>query len=114
MGFYNHEISERNKYHYPPFYRIIKIILKSPDAIKVEQAAKFLTTELIEVFGSKRILGPQAPIVSRIRNQFLMDIYIKLERGKIELGKAKDLILQKVRDNNNLKKIGLVFDVDPV
>ena len=42
LDFYNHEIEERFKYKYPPFYRLIRIMLKHKDKTTVNQASHSL------------------------------------------------------------------------
>jgi primosomal protein N' (replication factor Y) len=117
IGFYQIELAEREKFHYPPFYRIIKIIIKDPEK-KVSMDfgvayAALLTPEL----GNKRVLGPEMPLIDRIRNNYLVDIFIKLEKDKIKLQVVKDLLqktaTQLLQSNKIYRTTQVVFDVDP-
>ena len=62
-----------------------------------------------------RILGPEFPLVSRVRNYFLKNILIKLEK-EISIAHAKQKIIDFI---NSIKQIpeykGLIVvaDVDP-
>ena len=111
---YTEEIVEREGYHYPPFTRLIKLTLRHLDSMAVEKAAFELGSILKENFGQGRILGPERPLVERIRNQYAMEILIKLEKG-ISLAKFKEnlrLILDKVQTSPVCKGVQIIPDVD--
>jgi primosomal protein N' (replication factor Y) len=114
-GMYESEIVEREKFHYPPFTRLIKLTVKHLDERTSKRAAQILTDKLTAHLGQSRVLGPQPPLVERVRNQFLFDILIKLEREKINFKAAKTFIQEKVIDvltDKTLKSIQIVIDVD--
>jgi primosomal protein N' (replication factor Y) (superfamily II helicase) len=115
MGMYLSEIVEREKFQYPPFTRLIKLTVKHLDNNTSKRAATILAEKLTANLGSSRVLGPQAPLVERVRNQFLFDILIKLEREKINFKAAKSFIQEKVIDvlaDKTLKNIQVIIDVD--
>ena len=113
-GFYNHELIDRNKFDYPPYYRLIECTIKHKEEAEADRAAKVLAKELTEVFG-KRVLGPTHPNIGRIRNHYLRQVMIKLERKlsvqqvKQRLQKALDFF-QKTPEN---RSVILQVDVDP-
>lgn len=112
---YDTEISEREQYNYPPFTRLIKLIVKHPDRDTSQRAAAQLAEKLLAELGHSRVLGPEPPLVERVRNQFLFEILIKLEREKINFKAAKSFIQDKVTDiltDKTLKNINVVVDVD--
>ncbi|MCF2490279.1 primosomal protein N' [Dyadobacter sp. CY347] len=114
-GMYASEIEEREKFHYPPFTRLIKVTVRHVDEATSSKAAKILAEKLTANLGASRVLGPQPPLVERVRNQFLFDILIKLEREKINFKAAKSFIQEKVIDiltDKTLKSIQVVIDVD--
>ena len=67
---YQSQIAERREYHFPPVARLVKITLKHPDEKVVAAAATALAGPLRQAFPG-RVLGPEAPLVSRIQNYFL-------------------------------------------
>ncbi|GAB3170305.1 replication restart helicase PriA [Telluribacter humicola] len=114
-GMYDNEILEREQYGYPPFTRLIKLIVKHADHDTSHRAAEQLAEKLVAQLGRSRVLGPEPPLVERVRNQFLFDILIKLEREKINFKAAKSFIQEKVTDiltDKTLKNINVVIDVD--
>ena len=62
---YKEQMQDRWQYHYPPYYRLIKITLKHKDYQKTETGVNWLVRALQNVFG-ENILGPSSPAVSRI------------------------------------------------
>ncbi|MEI6694580.1 MAG: primosomal protein N' [Bacteroidota bacterium] len=112
---FNSQISERKNFRYPPFYRLIKITLKHKDADILNKAATEFSTELRKIFG-KRVLGPEFPIVSRVKNMYLKDILIKIEK-EASLVQAKDQLRNIVEHFMQTKKysqIRMLIDVDPI
>ncbi|WP_295772508.1 primosomal protein N' [uncultured Mucilaginibacter sp.] len=85
------EIDERKNFKYPPFYRIINLDIKHKDADKLYQQAEYLAIELRKHFGD-RVIGPEYPLVSRIRNFYIKSIMLKFEKDGISIVKVKSLI----------------------
>jgi len=116
LGFYQKEIEERERFNYPPFYRLISITIKNKDKDICNITAVKLANLLVAKFGQERILGPQEPGINRIRNQYLMRIMIKVERKNIDLQKFKAVIQQQsetIRLDKVMKSSRIIFDVDP-
>ena len=114
-GFYESEVAERKTFHYPPFFRLIKISLKHKKAETVYQAAMVLKNLLLPTAG-KRILGPAAPTIARVRNQYIQDIIIKLERRTSVIQQIKSAITDATTQVNNMSGMTTVrinIDVDP-
>jgi len=112
---YQNQLTERERFNYPPFCRIVQLSLRHVDANLINKAADDLAKKLRTLFG-KRVLGPEYPSVSRIRNQYLKNILIKFEKG-IPLPKAKDEIrnaITKLNAHPEYKSVRVVIDVDPV
>lgn len=115
-NFYRKEIKERQEYHYPPFTRLIKLTIKSEKQELTRDSAEWLAQRLCHWIGDKRILGPQEPAINKIRNYYLSDILIKLERENFDLKKAKSYIqhaIQNLREEKPFKRVWVTIDVDP-
>ncbi len=111
---YRQQIAERQEFNYPPYSRLIIVSLLHTDYKLVNRAADRLAVLLRQDF-PKQVLGPEYPIVSRIRNQFIKNIMIKLVRSpKLTEDKAR---LQKLAKTFLLEKewkpVRLIFNVDP-
>lgn len=109
------EVNERKQYRYPPFYRLIRIEVKHKDNIRVVDAANRLAVRLRQQFDD-RVLGPEEPMVARVRNMYINSILLKLERSGLSISKVKavlaDIVLEFNADKLN-KGSYLVIDVDP-
>jgi len=111
----DHEQIQRQKFRYPPFYRLVIIRVKHRDNREARNAALSLTTELKKVLG-KRVLGPEYPLVSRIRNLYIQQILIKLEKSSslvINKGHINETI-DKFKTQQKNKKTRIIIDVDPM
>lgn len=114
-GLYDEEVQERQNFNYPPFSRLIKLTVRHPEQHISKQAAERLAAELTDTLGSSRVLGPEQPLVERIRNQFLYDILIKIERGPVNMKAVKEFIRDRINDiltDKGLRQVSVVADVD--
>jgi len=113
---YNSEITERKNFGYPPFTRLIKLTAKHEDSGIAQDTARKISEILTSHLGKTRVLGPEAPLVNRVRNRFLFDILIKLEREKVNFRAVKSLIQESVNEvlaDKTRKQVQVVIDVDP-
>lgn len=113
---YETEVVERKNFGYPPFTRLIKLTTKHEDSEIARTAAMKLVDLLTKPLGKSRVLGPEAPLVNRIRNRFLFDILIKLEREKVNFRAVKSLIqeyVNEIQSHKDWKQVQIVIDVDP-
>lgn len=114
LGLYKQEIIERRNFHYPPFYRIVILKMKHKKRETLEIGAAYLANSLKEIFND-RVLGPEVPIIGRVRNQYLKNITIKFER-EASAKKVKDIILEKIdnfHSNHDFRSVRVDIDVDP-
>lgn len=112
---FNTEILERRNFHYPPLYRLIKLDVKHKDLSRLVIIAASLAKLLRSQFAD-RVLGPEAPLVSRIRNYYIQTILIKVEKEGVSVQKIKEalqnILLNFDADPSN-KGVYIMIDVDP-
>ncbi|MCE7863893.1 MAG: primosomal protein N' [Bacteroidetes bacterium CHB5] len=116
-GFINDQLRDRQAHLYPPFSRLIEIILKHTDKKIVNAAATQLVNVLRKELPDIKIMGPGEPMISKIRNDFLMQALLKIRRDHGKLPAVKQVILQAAINLQQLKEfrnVKLVLDVDPV
>ena len=110
---YKEQLQDRWQYHYPPYYRLVKITLKHKDYQKVDAGIIWLAKAMQNVFG-EHVLGPSAPAVARIRNQYIKNVMLKIP-PKQSLGKTKQE-LEKIKNTfqavADFRPIRFITDVD--
>lgn len=114
VGMYTQELLERRNFNYPPFYRIISIQLRHKNSNLLDVAGADLAKRLKSVF-LDRLLGPEVPMVGRVRNYYLKNMTIKFERTASPK-KVKELIKIHVNDflaQHDFRSVRVVIDVDP-
>jgi primosomal protein N' (replication factor Y) len=112
---YATQCDERKLFKYPPFYRMIQIVLRHRDHNILNQAAIRMASDLRAVFGN-RVLGPNVPAVSRIQNMYIKHILLKFE-VEASPEKAKDILRQvtnQVVAEPKFKALWVNLDVDPM
>jgi primosomal protein N' (replication factor Y) len=115
VAMYQGQLEERKQFMYPPYYKLIRIVLKHKHTNKLEQASDQLAHSLRHIFGY-RVLGPQIPLVGRVQNYYLKHIIVKVEKEK-SLKRSKEIIREKtqmVSSRPDLKSLQVHFDVDPM
>lgn len=114
-GMFREEMIERKQFKYPPFYKIIQIDIKHKDLGKLFVIAENFAKDL-KIHLGEMILGPQSPLIGRIRNYYIQSIIIKMDWKNQSVAKIKTLLKDKVSlfeaDKAN-KGAYLVIDVDP-
>jgi len=109
------EMEERKSFKYPPFYRIINLDIKHKDPDVLYNQANYLGNELRRHFG-ERVIGPESPLISRIRNYYIKSIMLKFERDGISIVKAKAILRDVITQfqTTKLSKGSIIQpDVDP-
>jgi primosomal protein N' (replication factor Y) len=116
FGFYATEIYNRKQFYYPPYCRLIHLQVKNKEAEIVNNFSAELSLLLKRSTTHCLVLGPTIPPVSRIKNYYLRDIMIKIEKGKVDLTVVKNAIKESIHtilQNKEYKNTYVVIDVDP-
>ncbi|HLG02342.1 MAG TPA: primosomal protein N', partial [Bacteroidia bacterium] len=111
---YRGEITERLQFHYPPFHRLIRLSIKGKDQLILDNGAQHLADRLRANF-AHRVLGPEYPPVARIRDEYVKNILLKIER-EANSTKMKEVIAREMLEfkiHPDFKKLRVVADVDP-
>ncbi|TDW96086.1 replication restart helicase PriA [Dinghuibacter silviterrae] len=113
---YDYEIQSRQQFGYPPFSRLLKITFRHKLEETVMAGAEAFTGHLRAEFGPY-LTGPAAPVVNRVRNQYLMELLIKLPRDGALIHRCKQAIRMAealVHGEQRFRSVTVVPDVDPV
>ena len=113
-GLFQTQIAERELFHYPPFYRMIVLVLKHHNLSRLECAARVLQERLRQIFG-ERVSAVVVPQVSRVRNEYIREIRLRVE-AKANIRRAKQLLNEQINFVQSLadcKGTTILADVDP-
>lgn len=96
IGMYKEQLYERQIYKYPPYFRLIKITLRHRDYEKLKEGSFWLYQVLSQNMNLP-VLGPEEPGISRIRNEYIRTIMIKIPQNQPLQGTKKTI--QKILDS---------------
>ncbi|MCQ2074913.1 MAG: primosomal protein N' [Bacteroidaceae bacterium] len=111
--FYQNEIEERRLFHYPPFYRIVSVCLKSTDNTILDEAAGWMGNQMNMIFPD-RVLGPDAPPVTKVQMQYIRRLMLKIETESSLRPVRERLILLRRELESHYSKVSVHYDVDPM
>jgi primosomal protein N' (replication factor Y) len=112
---YDYEIQSRQQFGYPPYSRLIRITFRHKLEAVVMEGAEAFAAALRGEFGTY-LTGPAAPVVQRVRNQYLMELLIKLPRDGHMIQKCKQAIRlaeAMLHQDKRYRSMVIVPDVDP-
>ncbi len=115
QGLFNSQSAERKMFNYPPFQRLITLILRHRDVHRLETAATTLQARLQQVFGN-RAGGVIIPSVARVQNQYIREIRLRIETTA-NIARAKSLLMEQIHYTLTLpecKGTTILPDVDPL
>jgi primosomal protein N' (replication factor Y) len=111
---YDNEIIHRQKFKYPPFYRLIEITLKNKDMQLLNKVANKFAL-LLQQSLENNILGPEYPIIPKIRNEYLKNIIIKINKNYPQ-SKTKLKLINLINEFKTIKEhksTKIIINVDP-
>lgn len=111
---YRRLLYRRQLFRYPPFSRLIRILLLHRDPESVERAARSLAPPLKASFGED-LLGPETPSIARLRGMHQRQFLLKIDR-EIAPSTSKNklaLILESASRQPEMKGVRVIVDVDP-
>ncbi len=109
IGFFNHVIKEREAINYPPYSRLINILIKSKNQKAMIESGKKLALDIKQQYQCFQILGPAVCVIEKIDSIWRSHLLIKMNHGASYEG-----ITEIVKSLLNLyPDIDLTIDVDP-
>ena len=113
-GMLDQQLEERIEYHYPPYYRLIKMVVKHRDVEKVRIASKWIFNVLNQSYKGE-ILGPVFPPIARLRNRYHMQILIKIgkDQSRNELKKLIQSTIKSFESVSQFRSCKITVNVDP-
>ena len=114
-AFFSQDLSERYTFNYPPYVRLMRIIIKHEDNNICNRTAELLANKL-KLQLKSRILGPDTPSIGKIQNKYIRQILVKIEINT-SIQQVKEIIrneIQGVLMQRPYNTTNIQFDVDPI
>ncbi len=112
--FFANEMADRKQYQYPPYFRLIRLVLRHKDYETVNHAA-FAFKELLYKRLGDKLIGPESPYVSKVKNLFIKELLVKIDRDSKHIHAIKQFIYEQatqILSDKNFKGLRFYADVD--
>jgi len=112
-GFYEQELKHRQDFSYPPFVKLINIIIRSKIEKRVIEQAEILKSEILKVLPihQTEVLGPAPLPFYRLRGHFRWHLMIKI---KNQTEQPLLLLKKALQASKKVSKVFMLVDTDPV
>ncbi len=113
VGMYNEQLYERQIYKYPPYFKLVKLTLKHRDFDKLKQGSMWLY-QVMQQNLPMPVLGPEEPPISRIRNEYIRTIMVKipLNISIVNTKKTIQKMLNSFEAVPSYRSIRVILNVD--
>lgn len=115
LSMYNQELQERKAFNYPPYVRLIALTLRCKNGSLLHHKALEIKS-LLEQHLAHNILGPQVPLVGKIKDIFLIHLLIKVPNSSRYLNQTKTFLQELCSKHTkpSAHTVQIVIDVDPL
>ena len=106
-------LAERRQFGYPPFVRIVKVVMRSSDSHLLVESSMKLGEQLRNRFG-RRVLGPVTPLIDKVRGEHRVELMLKVE-VEASFSRARAILREEItrlREEKAYRNIVIICDVD--
>ena len=108
---------ERARYGYPPYSRLISIMLRHADRTTLNSAAERFGELLRPTFGMQ-LLGPEAPVTEKIKGEYALVYLLKVPRGgqSKPLSEVREILRKAMAEllaDPAFRRVSITPNVDP-
>jgi primosomal protein N' (replication factor Y) len=116
-GFFQDEIQRRQAMLYPPYTRLARLIVDSPDAVRAEEASRWLGAVLQRRIPHPQhatLLGPAEAPIAKIKDRHRWHMLLKATSSRALHQWLKDTLAETQQERDQLRATRLSVDIDPV
>src|SRR5215467_3505775 len=116
-GFFHDEIQRRQAMLYPPYTRLARLIIDSPDAVRAEEASRWLGAVLQRRLPHPQhatLLGPAEAPIAKIKDRHRWHMLLKATSSRALHQWLKDTLAETHQEREQLRAVRLSVDIDPV
>lgn len=109
------QLAERSMFRYPPYYRLIILVLRSKNPTVLDEQSRQYAERLRRCLGD-RVLGPVTPPVSYIQLLHIRKIVMKIEIAA-SIPQVRDIlesVQQEMKQSTEFRQLLVHYDVDPL
>ncbi|OAV72506.1 Primosomal protein N' [Bacteroidales bacterium Barb6] len=113
-GMVSLQLEERKLFRYPPYYRLIVMVLRSRDE-KVLKDVSLLYADKLRVRLGERVLGPVTPVITRVQTLHIRHILLKIEITAA-VAPIREILLSvhgEMQEYPAVRQLLIHYDVDP-
>lgn len=105
--FYREELAARSRFHYPPYYPLVNLVVTGPDPDAARDVAQHLALALHD---AGEVLGPSPAPLARVRGRYRWQVLVK----ELDELRARRRLAEIVRTLAVPRGTKVQVDVDPV
>lgn len=108
------QLEERKTFRFPPYYRMIKIVIRSKNKQTLFDMARLYTQHLRDRLG-QRVLGPIEPPVAKVQTLYIQHVFLKIENtaGIDPIRRLLELVYGEMRRIPEFRRLFIHYDIDP-
>lgn len=107
-------LAERKLFGYPPYSRVVGVIIKDYNLSRIELLSQALAQELSKVLAGCAVIGPYSPAVDKISNQNIRLIRVLLPKDRSLKSNKAALAAAVAKFEKDRRYTGhIALDVDP-
>lgn len=113
QSFVNEELTNRLELSYPPYSKILRVIISAPDELQVQKYAGAAKQRICDIIEKKHLklttLGPVAPPISKLRQHFRQHFIFKGQ----SLSDLLHIVQFFKHEKQKRRNFRIVYDLDP-
>ncbi len=110
-AFATKELEEREQFGYPPYARLLRVVVRGPkEAAVLERATKLRDIAVAQATTAATVLGPATPSIARVQGQYRQHLLIKAPTPR-EIAVIVRALRKAPRPRGRVEEF---LDVDPV
>jgi len=117
-GFYMYEMKHRREYEYPPYVKIVQVLVVADKMGEAISNARMIAINLKRLASRYlTVIGPAPALISRMNKLYRWQVLLKLNPKTDPVGKQAKLIIRKIIEplnRKNKKNLKVIVDVDPL
>ena len=116
-GFFHDEVQRRQAMLYPPYTRLARVIVDSPDTARAEAAGRWLGAVLqrrIAHTPHLTLLGPAEAPLAKLNDRYRWHMLVKAASSRALHQCLKEALAEAHQDREQLRAARISVDIDPV